>query len=803
MLRTQSQAELSDLIVWGALIAPGVILNKDGSLQASFRFRGPDLASATEAGLTATMARVNNALRRLSSRWALHVEARRRVSSDYPPVIETPSAASLIDRERHQLYATSGTKLISDFYLTFSYLLPKDRTVSASRYLFQNQPPSKTRPLEEQIAAFQETVKQITDLLAPILPMLEPLDDRETLTYLHSCLSFRPVNIAPPEGVQLIDSYLYDTDLLPGLAPRLGDRWLKVLGVLGFPVATMPALLDRLNSLPIEYRWTSRFLFMDKTDADAELGRLQRQWFAKRKSLGRLLIEMLSKEESGLINTDALNKAADANDALTELAEDAVGFGHFTPVITVWDEDPDLASEKLALVRREAEGLGFTAKAETFNALESWLSTLPGHNWRNVRRPIVSTLNLAHMLPLSAVWSGERWNPHLEAPALMVAETQGATPFHLNLHTGDVGHTMIVGPTGAGKSTLLALMAAQFLRYRDAKVVIFDKGGSARAITHAVGGQYFRLGDPDSVTLQPLAGIDRDAERAFAQGWLAEILHRENVHLSPSQKEAVWSALGSLATFPIEQRTLTLLVSLIQDQDCRQALMPYMLDGPYGAILDASRSTSIEDAAWQCFEMEALADLPGAIAPTLLTIFHRLEQTFTGTPSLLILDEAWLFLEDSLFAAQIKAWLKTLRKKNVSVLFATQSLADIEQSAIAATLIDACPQKIFLPNERAREALLEGFYRRFGLNDRQIDLIAEATPKSDYYMVSPRGNRLFSLNLGPIAKAFCGASTPDDHRLMDRLFEQADPAAFPSAWLEAKGLRDVTDPIPLPELVEA
>ncbi len=147
-----------------------------------------------------------------------------------------------------------------------------------------------------------------------------------------------------------------------------------------------------------------------------------------------------------------------------------------------------------------------------------------------------------------------------------------------------------------------------------------------------------------------------------------------------------------------------------------------------------------------------------------------------------------MFLEDSLFAAQIKAWLKTLRKKNVSVLFATQSLADIEQSAIAATLIDACPQKIFLPNERAREALLEGFYRRFGLNDRQIDLIAEATPKSDYYMVSPRGNRLFSLTLGPIAKAFCGASTPDDHRLMDRLFEQADPTAFPSAWLEAKGL---------------
>jgi type IV secretion system protein VirB4 len=309
--------------------------------------------------------------------------------------------------------------------------------------------------------------------------------------------------------VQLLDSFIYEADLLPGLEPMLGDRWIKLLATHGFPTATVPALLDRLNSLPIEYRWTSRFLCLGKQDAETELSRLQRQWFAKRKSLGRLLIEMLSKEESGLINTDALNKAADADVALTELAEETVGFGYFTPVIMVWDQDRERAADKLAMVKREIDGLGFVSKEESFNALDAWLSTLPGHNFRNVRRPIVSSLNLTHMLPLSAVWTGERWNAHLEAPALLVGETQGATPFYLNLHTGDVGHTMVVGPTGAGKSTLLALMAAQFLRYRNARIVIFDKGGSARAVTHAVGGHYCRLGDPDAMTLQPLAAIDR------------------------------------------------------------------------------------------------------------------------------------------------------------------------------------------------------------------------------------------------------------------------------------------------------
>ena len=784
----RNHGRLSDLVVWGAMIAPGVVLNKDGSLQTTFRFRGPDLESSTSSELASTMARINNALRRLGSGWALHVEARRRTSHDYPGVIEHPPAAWLIDEERRQLFAESGAKLVSEYFLTLSYLIPEDRTAKASSWLFENKSANPSWRASEQIAAYREAVRQITDLLGAVLPMIEPLDDGEMLTYLHDCTSWSLINIRPPEGVQLLDSFLYDTDMLPGLEPMLGDRWIKLLAIHGFPTATIPALLDRLNSLPIEYRWTSRFLCLGKQDAEIEISRLQRQWFAKRKSLGRLLIEMLSKEESVLINTDALNKAADADAALTELAEETVAFGYFTPVVMVWDQDRERAADKLAMVKREIDGLGFVSKEESFNALDAWLSTLPGHNFRNARRPIVSSLNLTHMLPLSAVWTGEWWNAHLEAPALLVAETQGATPFYLNLHTGDVGHTMVVGPTGAGKSTLLALMAVQFLRYRNARIVIFDRGGSARAITHAVDGHYCRLGDPNAMTLQPLAGIDRREERSFAEAWLTNILDQESVTLTPDRREALWSALISLAGFPAEQRTLTLLSSLVQDLEIRKALRPFTLEGAYGALLDAANS-EWNTAAWRCFDMETLVELPGAIAPTLLAIFHRLEQDFEGEPTVLILDEAWLFLDNSLFATQIKAWLKTLRKKNVSVLFATQSLADIEQSAIAATIIDSCPQRIFLPNPRAREEALKAFYQRFGLNPRQIDLIAEATPKADYYMVSPRGNRLFSLTLGSIAKAFCAASSPDDQKLMDRLLGE-DGEAFAARWLEAKGLAE-------------
>ena len=194
---------------------------------------------------------------------------------------------------------------------------------------------------------------------------------------------------------------------------------------------------------------------------------------------------------------------------------------------------------------------------------------------------------------------------------------------------------------------------------------------------------------------------------------MVNLLTQEGVQIAADRKDSLWSALGALAAFPKDQRTLTVFSSLVQDLEVRQALKSFTLEGPYGALLDAT-NTTWSNAFWQCFDLEMLADLPGAVAPTLLAIFHRLEKEFTGEPTLLILDEAWLFLDNSLFASRIKAWLKTLRKKNVSVIFATQSLADVEQSAIASTLIDSCPQKIFLPNERARETMVEGFYQRFG-----------------------------------------------------------------------------------------
>jgi len=209
----------------------------------------------------------------------------------------------------------------------------------------------------------------------------------------------------------------------------LGDRHLRVVTVRGFPTSTWPGLLDELNRLAFPYRWVTRFLLLDKADAERELIRLRRQWFAKRKNIVALLRETVFQQESPLVDSDADNKAADADAALQELGADAVAYGYVTATVIVIDTTAAAADEKRKAIERVIQGRGFVTITETFNAVEAWLSSIPGHLYANVRQPLISTLNLAHLMPISAVWAGPHRNAHLNAPPLMVTRTAGSTPF--------------------------------------------------------------------------------------------------------------------------------------------------------------------------------------------------------------------------------------------------------------------------------------------------------------------------------------------------------------------------------------
>ncbi|TWB77205.1 type IV secretion system protein VirB4 [Nitrospirillum amazonense] len=784
---------LADHLPWAALVALGVVLNKDGSFQRTLAFRGPDLDSATEAELVGIAARANNALRRLGSGWALFFEAARVEALDYPHSSFPDAASWLVEEERRAAFQDDrqGRHFESRYFLTLLFLPPPDSEVQAQNALVETGRKEEGRSWRQELARFQDETDRLAGLLAGFLPEVRALDDAETLTYLHGTISTRRHPVAVPAVPMYLDGVLVDTPLSGGLEPMLGETHLCTLTILGFPGQTQPGLLDALNHLDFPYRWVTRWVPLDRAQATRTLTRLRRHWFAKRKSIAALLREVLTNEPAQLVDSDADNKAADADLALQALGADHVGFGYLTTTVTVWDEDRQAAQDKLALVERVITGLGFTVIRETVNAVEAWLGSLPGQVYANVRQPLVHTLNLAHLMPLSAVWAGPLRNGHLDGPPLLFAETAGATPFRLATHVGDVGHMLVVGPTGAGKSVLLALLAMQFRRYPGARVVIFDKGNSARAAVLAMGGLHHALGTAGTLAFQPLRRIDMPDVRAWAAEWLAGVLAHENVAVTPEVKEGLWSALGSLATAPAEERTLTGLSVLLQSSRLRAALQPYTLDGPFGHLLDAAEDR-LALADVQCFETEELMHQPGIVMPVLTYLLQRLEEHFDGRPTLLILDEAWVYLDHPLFAARIREWLKVLRKKNVAVVFATQSLVDIAGSSIAPSIIESCPQRIFLPNDRAVEPQARRAYEGFGLNERQIEMIARATPKQDYYLQSRRGNRLFQLGLGPVALSLCGASDPASQALIDSIVAKAateqDSGSFASTFLAARGL---------------
>jgi len=810
---------LEDYLPWAMLVAPAIVLNKDGSFQATARFRGPDVRSSTPEELVAFTARANNVFRRLGHGWAVYIEADRREITDYPDGAFEDDLSRLIDSERAAQFEQAGAQFETVHHLTLQWTPPPDAHAKASAFFFEidqkkaiSSPPRRRdkqtraadktaldrRVAREALDTFQRSVAQAFGMFEGVVAEFHRLSDDETLSYLKRQISPRATNVRAPAGTAFLDGVLCDAPLVGGIAPMLGKKHLRVLTIKGFPPFTHPGVLDDLSASAMTWRWMTRFVCLGGEEAERELVKWRRLWFSKHKSMGALIKEMLTKEAATFANPDAIAKSEEVDQALQELGSELVGFGFLTSTLVVMGATPEEADEKLRTAERIIASRGFVTIAESLNAVEAWLSSLAGHAYANVRHPMVSTLNLSHIAPLSTAWAGDARNRHLNAPALAVARTDGSTPFRLDLHVGDVGHTMVVGPTGAGKSVLLSFLALQWRRFAGSKVFVFDKGGSARAAILGMGGTAIDLGGNGVAAFQPLARIDTPNGRADALSWVMTLLAQEGLADTPEVKEPVWSALGSLMSAPPEQRHLTGLRLLVQNAAVQAALQPYTQEGAMGGVFDGAEDRlPLSDLV--LFEMEEIMARPKAAAPALLHLFDRLEEQFDGSPSLLILDEAWLFLDSPIFAARIREWLKTLRKKNVAVVFATQSLADIATSSIAPALIESCSTRIYLPNERAFEPQQRQAYERFGLNETEIDLIATAQRKRHYYYASPKGRRLFELALGPVALAFCTASDPDARATIAALERQASSTPFWRRFLPARQLGWVLEAIDAPE----
>jgi type IV secretion system protein VirB4 len=724
---------LSTLLNYAAVIDDGVILNKDGSLMAAWYYRGSDNASATDEERNSLSARVNAALARLGSGWMTHHDAIRVPSRGYPVPI-----SRLIDDERRAQFESEGAHFESHYVLIVTYLPPMKQQSKVADLMFDDNKRAKSTVADRTLSFFKQAVAELEDSLAGSVSMQRmrgrPYEDDQGnrhiaddfLQYLHFAITGENHRINLPPVPMYLDAIIGGQDFFSGLTPKIGERFILPITIDGFPMESYPGILSVLDQLPMMYRWSTRFIYLDSHAAKAELTKYQKKW--KQKVRG--FVDQVFQTSKGNVDHDAADMANDVENALSEASSGLVTYGFYTTVIVLMHEDRDVLETCSRDVRKAVQDLGFNCRFESVNAVDAWLGTLPGHGVPNLRRPMMHTMNLADLLPLSSIWPGNPTCPcpfyPPDSPPLLYAATEGATPFRFNLHVSDLGHSLVLGPPGSGKSTLLALILGSFLRYPDATIYAFDKGRSLTALVNACGGVHHDIaGENSTLKFAPLSEIQDERERGWAEGWIASLFELQDVHLTPEIRNEIHRCMRLLAQAPAEERNLTTFQGSLQSDMLRAALDPYTLSGS-SHMLDAAVD-GLKLSRFQVFEIEDLMNLgDDRIALPILTyLFHRIEKSLKGQPAILAIDEAWLMLSHKVFRAKIQEWLKVLRKANCIVLLATQSLSDAAKSGILDVLLESCPTKILLPNTEADQRGSGGvtgprdFYAMMGLNRRQ------------------------------------------------------------------------------------
>ena len=768
----------------------GVLFNKDGSMQASWSFRGPDLDSAIEEQLAMITWNLNTLFASFGTGLVLYFEAQRFPSLSYADdTFFCDPVTRAIDMERRTLFS-DGAHFESNYYGTIWWMPPSESEERMKNMVIEGRKRKEVTE-EDAVDSFFEIADKILACFAVRQIPSRYLTPDELLTYIHSTISDRPRPIHLPQKPMLLDQYLYDSPFYGGIEPRLGQKHLRVIVPIKYRRNSVFGLFNQLNRINFSYRWMTRFICLGKNDALSELDTRKRGWASKMKSLMTMFKEMVyGYEDATNINENALYNRDEVRDAIAAVESDTTGYGFYSTAIIVTDNDVEAVEDKARFVRQLITNLGLESNIEGLNAVDAWMGSIPGNIGHDVRKPLVSTGNLVHMMPICDIWAGPERNDHLKAPVLLYTQTIGSTPFRLSLHIGDVGHTLLIGPTGAGKSVHLNLIEAQFRKYKNARIFIFDKGSSSRILTEGVGGIFYDLGNESlGLSFQPLSGVDDENERQWAMEWLCDYVTMENMQIDPEIKKLIWQSLSMLGRMPREFRTISGFINNLQAKDLKTAFRPLSIQGAYGKIFDAKQDT-LTFSGWQAFEMEKLMATPAIVGPTLMYIFHKIEQQLTGRPTIIVLDECWVFFDNPMFESKIREWLKVLRKANASVIFATQSVTDVVNNRIFNTILESCKSRIFLPNDQALEKSTKETYKAFQLNDTQIQLIASAIPKRDYYYSSPMGCRLYDLGLErcPFTLAYVAVNKADLIECQ-RIIERYGRDHFNEQWLKYKNVQ--------------
>ncbi|MEE4155010.1 MAG: VirB4 family type IV secretion/conjugal transfer ATPase [Erythrobacter sp.] len=727
------EARVGDRLPYERLIDESTVLLRDGSVMSALQIPGLLFETEDSDALNAHAATREVMLRStLDARFVLyHHVIRRRVEVELEAEFPDPLSRHMDARWKERL--AGGSLFINDQFVTLIRRPARGKTGLPERMarFFARRGKEELEADPKDIRSLKAAITGLTASLsaygAAVLgdyaaPGSHKGANSEMLELLSALYNgeMRPVRRPSPEtdiGHMLPyrrASFGLDAMELRGSGP---PDFSAILGLKDYPEATSPGLLDPLLRLPYEMIVTESYAPSERTTARERID--------------------LALRRSRSVDEEAAAERADMMAARDALGNGGVGFGDHHLTVLVRERTLDRLDDAAAACAAALADTGAIAVREDINLEPAFWAQFPGNEDYIVRRALISSANMAsfgsfHGFALGQA-SGNHWGD-----AVTLLETTSATPFFFNFHHGDLGNFSVIGPSGSGKTVVMNFLAAQAQKFAP-RTILFDKDRGAELFIRGIGGRYDRISPGEPTGFNPLALPDTAANRAFLRDWLAVLLKADG----PEEFALIASAVDAAYANDPKLRRLRHFRELLsgarrpETGDLADRLGAWIGHpggdgGEHAWLFDNERDLLDLDARVLGFDMTQLLENPRLRTPTMMYLFHRIDERLDGKPTMILIDEGWKALDDEVFAARIRDWLKTLRKRNALVGFATQSARDALESRISTALVEQTATMVFMPNSRARP---EDYCDGFGLTDHELALIRSLPAHSRCFLV--------------------------------------------------------------------
>ena len=537
-----------------------------------------------------------------------------------------------------------------------------------------------------------------------------------------------------------------------------------ILSVKDYPAATTAGMLDDIYRLPLSMVVTQSFAFVDRGVAQQRMDLLIRRMRAADDAAVSLRSELIAAKDN--------------------VAAGRAAFGEHHLTIMARAESLEALDEAAGEIQAALSEAGFAVVREELGLEAAFWAQFPGNFGYIARKALVSTANFAgfasaHNFPVGQA-SGNHWGS-----AVTLFETTAAGPYFFNFHRGDLGNFTVIGPSGSGKTVVLAFLLAQARRFNP-RIVFFDKDRGAEIFLRAIGGSYDALRPGVPTGMNPLALPDSPVNRRFLADWLTRLTQGDGPPLDVEEQSWISEAIAAAMSGRPELRRLRHVAELFRGRgrasagDLSARLAPWHSDGEFAWLFDNAEDRLDIDAATLGFDMTAILDQPALRAPTMLYLFHRVEERLDGQPTIIVVDEGWKALDDEVFVSRIRDWEKTIRKRGGIVGFATQSASDALDSKIASAIIEQAGTQIFMANSSAQAA---DYIGGFGLTEDEFEIIREMPETARAFLIKHGTDSVVvRLNLASQPELLTVLSGRERTvRMLDALREELGDS--PQAWL--------------------